>query len=136
MTDKEKKQLAKAIYEDVAQYLEKKLDEVKYDFNHIDPRTGLPKIKEPRPEESIELMNRMPARSGWIVMLHNRLNFNSTGNMRYAKKVWFDRASGMVADDEEMTDAVHFRSYMLPHCGRPGGWMYLQDYVSKTHRSI
>ena len=136
MNNTEKKSLEKAIYEDIEKYLKKRLDEVKYDFNHIDPRTGLPKIKESRPEESIELMNRMPARSGWIVMLQNRVNFNSTGNLHFARKVWFDRPSGMVADDEEMQDAVHFRSYMLPHCGRPGGWMYLQDYQNITHRRI
>ena len=66
------------------------LNEVRYDWNHIDPITGMPKIKAPRPEESIELMNRMPAKTGWIVMRQNRVNFNSTGNIRYAKKVWFD----------------------------------------------
>ena len=112
------------------------LNEVRYDWNHIDPITGMPKVKAPRPEESIELMNRMPTKTGWIVMLQNRVNFNSTGNIRYAKKVWFDRPSSMVADDESMTDAVHFRTYMLPHCGRPGGWMYLEDYQKLTHRRI
>ena len=45
------------------------LNEVRYDWNHIDPITGMPKVKAPRPEESIELMNRMPAKTGWIVML-------------------------------------------------------------------
>lgn len=114
------------------------LNEVRYDWNHIDPRTGLPKIKEARPEESIELMNRMPARSGWIVFLHNRVNLNSTGNIRYAKKMWFDRASGMVAEDADSieTDGVHFRSFILPGAGRPGGWLELDDYKRLTHRYI
>ena len=113
------------------------LNEVRYDWKNIDLITGLPKVKEPRPEESIELMNRMPARSGWIVMLHNRVNLNSTGNIHYSKKVWFDRASKKVYEDEEMTDeGTHFFTYMLPHCGKPGGWMYLEDYIRITHRHI
>ena len=114
------------------------LNEVRYDWAHIDPRTGLPKIKEPRPEESIELMNRMPGRSGWIVFLHNRVNLNSVGNIRYAKKMWFDRATSKVAEDADSieTDGVHFRSYILPNAGRPGGWLDLDDYKRLTHRSI
>lgn len=114
------------------------LNEVRYDWAHIDPRTGLPKVKEPRPEESIELMNRMPGRSGWIVFLHNRVNLNSVGNIRYAKKMWFDRPSCQVAEDADSiaTDGVHFRSYMLPGAGRPGGWLELDDYKRLTRRSI
>lgn len=104
------------------------LNEVRYDWSKIDPRTGMPKVKEPRPEESIQLMNRMPGRSGWIMMFQNRVNLNSVGNMRYAKKVWFDRASGTVSTDENMEDSVHFRSYVLPGAGRPQGWMELADY--------
>ena len=114
------------------------LNEIRYDWAHIDPRTGLPKIKEPRPEESIELMNRMPARSGWIVFLHNRVNLNSVGNIRYAKKMWFDRVSGKVAEDADSieTDGVHFRTYILPNAGRPGGWLALDDYKRLTRRDI
>lgn len=44
------------------------INEVRYDWNHIDPRTGLPKIKE-RPEDKIHLMNQYPGRSGWIILL-------------------------------------------------------------------
>ena len=113
------------------------IEGIKYDWSKIDPRTGLPKIKEARPEESIELMNKMPSRTGWIVMLQNRVNFNSVGNIRYSKKVWFDRQTGRVAPSQQEIgdDSPHFRSYILPNGGgKPQGWMMLEDYKRITGR--
>lgn len=105
------------------------LNEVKYDFNHIDPRTGLPKVIErERPENSIELMNRMPSMTGWIVMLQNRVNLNSVGNNSMAAKVWYDRTDHTVSSSEDKEDAVDFRSYRLRNGQKPGGWMNLREY--------
>lgn len=99
------------------------VNETRYDFSHIDPRTGLPReIK--RPEDDIELMSRMPGRSCWITMLQNRVNLNSVGNNRYKKTVWFDRTDATVSSDRNKEDAVHFRSYILPGAGKPQGWIY------------
>lgn len=128
--------IRKVIEEDLVDSEGMILDEVRYDWRKIDPLTGMPKIKEPDPEESIELMNRMPGRSGWIVVLQNRVNLGSVGNVRFARKVWFDRASGTVSDDANMENPVHFRSYVLPGAGRPGGWMALSDYEKLTHRKF
>ena len=119
-----------ATAEDIIPVLEKfrlqkrtALNETRYDFRHIDPRTGLPKEIH-RPEDNIELMSRMPDHSCWITMLQNRINLNSVGNIRYKKTVWFDRRDCTVSTDRNKEDAVHFRSYMLPGCGKPQGWIY------------
>ena len=109
------------------------LNEVRYDWNHIDPRTGLPKIKE-RPEDKIHLMNQYPGRSGWIILLQNRINLNSVGNIRYGKKMWYDRTTHMVSEDETGTDAVHFRTYILPGAGRPQGWIEPEIFTQYTNR--
>ena len=100
----------------------------RYDFNHIDPITGLPKVKRARHEDSIHLMSQYPSRSGWIVMLNNRVNFRSIGNIQYSKTVWYDRATHTVSSDETMEDAVHFRTYTLQGAGHPGGWLYKDEH--------
>lgn len=103
---------------------------MKFDFKHIDPATGLPKVVKRGPE--IQLMNRMPGRTGWIWLLQNRVDINTVGNCRYKKKVWYDRADMTVSTDESKEDAVPFRTYNLPGAGRPGGWLYgneLHEYM-------
>ena len=99
------------------------VNEARYDFNHLDPLTGLPReIK--RPAADIELMSRMPARSCWITLLQNRVNMNSVGNNRFKKTLWFDRKDCTLSTDKNKKDAVHFRSYVLPGAGKPAGWIY------------
>jgi len=107
------------------------INEVRYDWSKIDPITGLPKVKEPRPEDDIHLMNQMPARSCYIIMLQNRVNLNSVGNIRYKKRLWFDRPTQTVSADKTMEDAVNFRRYVLPGAGRPGGWLIDKDQRDK-----
>lgn len=115
------------LYDNKAE-LEHPLDESeKYDWKHIDPLTGLPKIKKETIEDKIHMMNQMPAMSGWIVMLQNRVNYNSVGNQRYKKELWYNRVNHTVSIDENGTDATPFKSYTLPHCGKPGGWIYKKD---------
>lgn len=99
------------------------INEARYDFNHIDPVTGLPReIK--RPEDDIELMSRYPARTGWITLLQNRVLLNSVGNRRFKKTVWYDAKDHTVSTDRNKEDACHFRTYILPGAGKPAGWMY------------
>lgn len=111
------------------------LNEVRYDWNHIDPRTGMPKIKE-RPEDKIHLMNQMPGRSGWIVLLQNRVNLNSVGNVRYAKKVWYDRNDRTVSTSEDKEDAVWIKRFVLPGAGLAQGWIEPEIYTQYTGRRI
>lgn len=99
------------------------LNESSYDWNHIDPVTGMPR-KKVRPEDSIELMSRMPARSCWITLLQNRVNFNSVGNVRFKRDVWFDRVDRTVSSDKSKEDAVYFRDARLKDGSYPHGWIY------------
>lgn len=107
------------------------INEVRYDWSKIDPLTGMPKIKEQRPEDDIHLMSQMPARSCYIIMLQNRVNLNSVGNIRYKKRLWYDRPTQTVSTDKTMEDAVHFRRYVLPGAGRPQGWLIDKDQRDK-----
>lgn len=100
------------------------INESRYDYSHIDPITGLPCEKKKRPEDDIELMSRYPARTGWITLFHDRVNINSVGNRRYKVTVWYDAKDHTVSTDRNKEDACHFRTYILPRGGRPGGWMY------------
>ena len=99
---------------------------MKYDFRHIDPRTGLPKvIKNDEPE--IQMMNRLPWRTGWIYLLQNRVGLNTVGNQRFKKKVWYDRRDCTVSTDETKEDAQHIRVAKFPNLGRPAGWIFASD---------
>ena len=98
------------------------LNESRYDWNHIDPITGMPKLKT-RPEDAIELMSRMPARSCWITLLQNRVNLNSVGNGRFKRDVWFDRTDRTVSSDKSKEDAVFFREARLSDGSYPHGWI-------------
>lgn len=96
----------------------------KFDFDHINPRTGLPEVKK-RIENDINLMSRMPSRSCWIKMLQNRVNLNSVGNLRYVREVWFDIRTKRVSENRLGSDAINFREYTLPNRQIPAGWIEL-----------
>ena len=34
-------------------------------------------------QDRMHLMNQFPCRSGWIILLHNRVSLNSVGNVQY-----------------------------------------------------
>jgi len=107
--------------DDIASRISDKINEARYGFN---PHTGeygeLPK----RPEDDIKLMSQKPGKSCWIVMLQNRINLQSVGNIRYKQRVWYDVRTKQVKTSPDATDGVRWEMYMLPHCGRPGGWLY------------
>lgn len=112
------------------------LNEVRYDWKHIDFVTGMPRIKE-RPEDKIHLMSQMPGRSGWIVLLHNRVNLNSVGNVRYATKVWYDRNDRTVSTSERKEDAVWFKNAILRGAGGlASGWIEPEIYTQYTGKRI
>ena len=100
------------------------LNESQWDFRHIDPLTGMPRMKERRQEDDIKLMNQHPGKTGWIILLQNRVNLNSVGNMRYKKRMWYDMRSRTVSSDRDMSDAILFSQYILPNAGKPAGWLY------------
>ena len=99
---------------------------MKFDFDHINPVTGLPRQKT-RKEDKIQLMSRMPSRSTWILMLQNRVNLNSVGNMRFARKVWFDNRTKRVSENRSEYEAVFFKAYRLPNGQYPSGWIEVSD---------
>ena len=61
----------------------------RYDFSKIDPRTCMPRIVE-RDEDHIQLMSRMPGRSGYIRLLQNRVNLRSVGNLRLSERLYYN----------------------------------------------
>lgn len=100
---------------------------IKYDWRHIDPVTGLPKVQQPRPEDKIETMGRMPGHSCWIYLLQNRVNLNSMGNRYYKRKVWFDTFDKSVSTDKSKDDATYFRQARLSDGSYAQGWMFAED---------
>jgi len=95
---------------------------MKFEF---DPRTGMFGPAPKRPEDDIHLMNQLPAKSGWIKLLQNRVNLKSVGNIRYAKVMWYDIRTKMVSEEKDGKDGEFMRSYVLPGAGRPAGWIYV-----------
>lgn len=132
---KSKKDLYNKIMSEVAKVVKKRINEaydiksineVKYDFNKIDYRTGLPAIKKD-PMDKVHLMTSIPAKSGYIYMLQNRVNFNSVGNRRSMVKVWYDRQTKTVSSNRNMEDAVSIREFKLNTGAKPAGWFYEED---------
>lgn len=96
---------------------------MKFDFNHIDPITGLPRIKKCE-EDRIQLITRMPARSCYIRMLQNRVNLHSVGNVRYSERVYYDaRTKSLHTRPDGPLRASYWRNYRLPNGQRAAGWI-------------
>lgn len=76
---------------------------------------------------AMHLMNQYPAKSGWIRLLHNRVNLASMGNRTYSLKVWYDARTRKVGRDDKCCDKP-FRTARI-RCKHPSaGWMYMEDY--------
>ena len=95
---------------------------MKYDFRHLDPRTGLPRPIE-REEDRIELMTRLPWRSGYVRMLQNRVNLHSVGNTRYSVRLWYN-AHTRTLHPTQGAQGTDIRFYRLPNGQRPQGWIF------------
>lgn len=67
-------------------------------------------------------MNQYPSRSGWIVLLQNRVNMDSVGNIRYKTKVYYDHRTKMVGPDADSCNTP-FRCARLKNNQHAAGWM-------------
>jgi len=95
---------------------------MKFDFNHIDPRTGLPREVK-REEDRINLMTRIPARSCYVRLLQNRVNLRSAGNLRYAVRLWYDVRTKTLHADPCAPVMGNWHNYRLPSGQRAAGWI-------------
>ncbi len=80
--------------------------------------------KESRQAENRKMhcMNQYPSRSGWIVLLQNRVNLDSVGNVRYKTKVYYDHRTRMVGFSADSCDTP-FRCAKLKNNQPAAGWM-------------
>ena len=80
--------------------------------------------KEARQAEQnkMRLMNQLPCRSGWIILLQNRVNLQSVGNMRHKTKVYYDQRTRMIGHSPEECNTP-FRCARLDNGQPAAGWM-------------
>lgn len=80
--------------------------------------------KEQRQNEQNKMhcMNQLPAHSGWIVLLQNRVNLNSVGNLQFQTKVYYNHKTRMVGPSETECN-VPFRKARLKNNQLAAGWM-------------
>lgn len=69
-------------------------------------------------------MNQFPMKSGWIMLLQNRIGINTIGNLKYQTKVYYDCRTRMVGTSKGEC-STPFQSARLKNHQRPGGWMEL-----------
>jgi hypothetical protein len=103
---------------------------MKYDFNHIDPRTGMPREAK-RPEDDIQLMCLPPARSCNVTLLQNRVNLRSVGNIRLARTLYYDLHKQALYTAAGQFVA-YWRGVTLNNGQRPAGWIET-DIFSPRH---
>ena len=80
------------------------------------------KEKRQAEQEKMHCMNQLPGRSGWIILLQNRVNLNSVGNIHFQTKVYYDRTTRMVGPSESECN-VPFRMAKLKNGQPAAGWM-------------
>lgn len=73
-------------------------------------------------EEIMHCMNQLPSRSGWIVLLNNRVDIKSVGNIRYKTKVWYNHITRMVGPNENECNTP-FRYARLKNNAPAAGWI-------------
>lgn len=97
---------------------------MKFDFKHIDPRTGLPRITDQK-EDCINLMLRTSVQSGYIRMLQNRVNLRSVGNLRYSARLWYDARTKTLHNVPGAPLVAYWHTYRLTLRGgqKPAGWL-------------
>ena len=80
--------------------------------------------KETRQAEHAKMhcMSQHPTRSGWIVLLQNRVNLNSVGNVRHKTKVYYDHRTKKVGPSADECNTP-FRSARLNNNQSAAGWM-------------
>ena len=73
-------------------------------------------------QDKMHLMNQLPAHSGWIVLLQNRVELQSVGNIRHKTKVYYDHRTRMVGTCEDGC-STPFRCARLKNGQPAAGWM-------------
>lgn len=127
----------RALYESIMKVVSKEvkmaLNETRWEYD--DKSFGMRPVKKDRPEDQINLMSQMPAKSGYVVLFQNRVNIQSVGNLRGKQVMWFDRQTRSLKEDEDSMESFDWRTYNLPYYGRPQGWMYEEDYRRLGYRN-
>ena len=70
-------------------------------------------------------MNKFPCRSGWIILLQNRVSLSSVGNIQYQTKVYYDQRTKMVGMAADACDTP-FRCARLKNGQPASAWMELK----------
>ena len=71
---------------------------------------------------NMHCMNQYPSCSGWIVLLQNRVNIDSVGNIRYKTKVYYDHRTKMVGPSADSCNTP-FKCARLKNNQPSAGWM-------------
>lgn len=76
-------------------------------------------------QDRMHLMNQFPCRSGWLILLQNRVILNSVGNVQYQTKVYYDQRTKMVGMAADACDTP-FRCARLKNGQPAAAWMELK----------
>lgn len=81
--------------------------------------------REERAEELSKMMpmSMHPSKSGYIFLLHNRVNLHSSGNINLKTKVWYDRQSQMIGISKDECIVPWTEAKLKNGCPAKG-WMY------------
>lgn len=71
---------------------------------------------------NMHCMNQYPSHSSWIVLLQNRVNLDSVGNIRYKTKVYYDHRTKMVGPSADSCNTP-FKCARLKNNQPSAGWM-------------
>lgn len=85
-------------------------------------QTGTEREERKNTKHCIRLMSQYPAKSGWILLLQNRLDFDSIGNKRLAIKVYYNCRTKMIGNTPD-TYNTHFCAARLKNHQSAAGWM-------------
>lgn len=72
--------------------------------------------------KNIRIMSQLPPKSGWIILLQNRVNIESVGNKTWATKVYYDHRTRKVGNTPDQCQ-THFRMARLKNGQPAAGWM-------------
>lgn len=102
---------------------------MRFDFNYIDPRTGLPGIKDQNTLDRLaKFMNIMPSRSGYVWFIDNTVAVNTVGNNRYKVRYYYDMFTKTFKTDRNSNDGIPFRDVRLKNGSKPHFWIYEEDF--------
>lgn len=82
----------------------------------------LKKEEQMREQEKMHPMSTLPAHSGWIILLQNRVRLNSVGNVELKRRVYYESRTRKVGDTREHCDTL-FRLARLRNGQPAAGWM-------------